>query len=30
MVRLDGTIGCPNRVLTGLFALVVRLSRTMT
>jgi hypothetical protein len=30
MVRLDRTIGFPKRVLTGLFGLMVRSSRTMT
>jgi hypothetical protein len=30
MVRLDRTIGCPKLILTGLFGLMVRSSRTMT
>jgi hypothetical protein len=30
MVRLDRTIGFPGFVLTGLFGLMVRSSRTMT
>jgi hypothetical protein len=30
MVRLDRTIGFPKPILTGLFGLMVRSSRTMT